>query len=323
METLNPIDIDGLTAKWENFRLVAYVFGVVAGALVAIVVAVAEYKIRYELPARLKISKAQQLEELSAQDAYHWPTWYFREHTNWKEIESPALGDRVLFIEQVEALPSAAVTTQFVLKSGDHSEMWGEKHVLGAQYRWLSGQHAGTIAEPVQFGDSQVSVRTAIEGTKLARVVRGADSDDELDVIGVGLESFPSNDDDPKRKLSRRRGRDLAVAAKHTIDSIDPTRQPSYRSLGLGRAMVETTEGSPEDQQQRRLVLIVSARKDTLRKDQAIQIILQNVKHPNIDLSIYEFSQCPEKLLSGPVNFDSGGGAAWLENGPTVNELCE
>lgn len=315
--------MQGLTEKWENFRLAAIIAGAIAGAIAAVVIGFAEYKIRYDIPARLKVSKAQQLAELAKKEAYHWPVWFIEEQPNWDEVKLDSSEGRRLFVEQEDALPGAAVTTQFVLKHGDHSELWGEKHVLGAQYRWLSGQYSGSTPEPVQFGDSQLSVRAAVQGTNLGRVIRGADENDKIDVIGVGLESFPSNEDDPKRKLSRLRGRDLAVAAKHSIDSIDPDKEPSYRSLGMGRAKVEVTDGTPAEQLQRRLVIIVSARKDTLPKDEAIKIIMNDVSHPSIDLSIYEFSNCPEQLLSAPVNFEGGGSTAWLDSGPTIEDVCD
>ena len=303
----------------ETWIRLWWLFGGLATALAFY----AAYKVQYDLPKQLRIAEERAEQNLISKGPYHWPNRVFESDPNWTEVDYINHSNYRLFVANPSIPINESRATQIVLRDGEQTVLFAEKHVLGSRYRWISSQHGEISNTPIQSGDFQVSVRQAVEGTALARVVREADLEDEVDIIGIGLESHTGNDVDPRRQLSRRRGRDLAVAAQALIDTVSSEQEPSYRALGLGKARTPATSGTPEEQNQRRLVVFVSARKrNALNQAQAIETLISGVPHYDIDLTDYEYSMCVSEVLSPQINFKGGGSSDWFDSGPTVDELC-
>jgi hypothetical protein len=286
----------------------------------------AQYQLSTAIPQRKNAEQTRIETTLGEQTPNQWPAWYLEKRSDWfeQELEHPR-GFR-LFVSREDGLTVETKSTDIVVKDGDQTVLWAEKHVLGAKFHWAFAEPRRGNSTPILDGENAVSIKQALSGLELGKIVRYAEESDTLDIIGVGLDSFAGSDNDPKRKLSKIRGRDLAVNARTQIDRVDGRREPNYRSLGLGKALTPAVRDSADELRQRSVVIIVVARKRNderaMSAEEAMATITMGLEGDEVDLSGYEFSGCALAALSNPVDFSGGGDQTWLEEGPSTEDPC-
>ncbi len=132
-----------------------------------------------------------------------------------------------------------------------------------------------------------------------------------VDVIFVGLESYPTNDYSKSEyeDLSHERARALGVAVlRHNPTRMKYADRALFYGVGLGRAVTPIEVDTPQELRQRAVIMLTVSRRQT--KDEAISIfeafasIIRTTEIEGTNLALYAHSQdAAERLLTDPLDY--------------------
>lgn len=175
---------------------------------------------------------------------------------------------------------------------------------LDALGSWVYGSD-----DRMKDGDNELELINAFGragiGEKIAEARAGL-----ADIVGVGLESFPTSQGEvplavsrysSEGTLSKRRAIELASRASFTVTFMSDGPRIYYWALDLGRAILESEKDTAAEMRQRAAIVVTLSRRqnvtERLSLESAIGIITTNVQVLGTDLSKYQFSAEPEKHL--------------------------
>jgi hypothetical protein len=132
-----------------------------------------------------------------------------------------------------------------------------------------------------------------------------------VDVIFVGLESYPTSDysKSERKDLSHERARALGIAVlRHNPTRMEYAKGALFYGVGLGRAVTPIEVNTPQEMRQRAVIMLTVSRRQT--KDEAISIfdafaaIIRTTEIEGTNLGLYAHSQdAAERLLTDPLDF--------------------
>ncbi|MEO1381049.1 MAG: hypothetical protein AAFU69_11975 [Pseudomonadota bacterium] len=264
----------------------------------------ANYQVERGIPSAVQRRLAELRETIPADPVSTWPDWFLHEE-GWESREHPD-GLKV-FVLKPSGDTSDPNKTGVLFRQGQQTLVWANVISLGDRYVWPYGQNSDVLED----GDNTLGIADAIAGTGLADVIRGVVNTEivdntEIDVVGVGLESSHGGDpNDVFRKLSDLRGQNLIAAAKQVIEVPFASIDIRYRSLGIGRALIEQAERSDLERRQRSALLLVVARfsHDHIQMplETALSKLVSETDLGAINVSEYEYSCAIVQRLSSPL----------------------
>lgn len=280
-------------------------FALIGGGIATLAAAIcgAAYWLSDSKIEEIKRLSDQRLEirrtELAHADSNTWPLWYMREK-GWKSLE---VGNGLSIHTLATADPATGEeVVDAQIRQGEDTVVRARIIAFGDRYVWPYAGSSGKLED----GENDIDIETAISGTGIAQIIRENPLAREIDIIGVGLESSHGGDPaDTLRQLSDDRGAALISAATRNIVIPDSEVTPSFRILGLGRAITDQPRrGSDAERKQRSALIIIIARYNrdiSMTADEAIRHLVETAPLSSIDLMDYEYSCAITQRLSLPI----------------------
>lgn len=270
-------------------------------------------EIEQEAAARLAAEEQSLLE----QSVSVWPTKLLLKQ-GWRS--KPGMTNLTIWFDAPNDPKPEATSVEVLIKADEETLAHAVVTTFGENYVWPYREDDDFLKD----GDENISIRSAIQGTKIGSHVRGAERK-PIEVIGVGLESSHGGDpDDIYRHLSDLRGQALIAATRVTLTDTAAQERISYRALGLGRSVDPASFQSLKEKRQRGVLILTIIRHKSevveLPITAAITQILADETLIGMDLSEYEYFCLIPDRLSPPLNFEGTGEGYWTPPEVTPEE---